>query len=131
MYKSKFNLFYEDGAATHTTTASMALLHWMLQDIPSSVPENPEVLVPYIGKPVQGPYDRLFLVNVIAAAERKFGDGPTIRSEFFSTDWYDQFQEDIDHTYLLKAIEDYEDTCFRILLWLENKKAFTLEVCNV
>lgn len=78
-----------------------------------------------VGAPVEGPYDRLFLVHIISVIERKYGISPDIPPELFSPEWYVSLPENIDHNFVLNALEEndpfvlfYERTCHEILQWL-------------
>lgn len=124
-----------DGSETYAATASMALLHWLFRERPKGLlPENPECFVLYqIGEPVEGPYDKLFLVHVVSCIERKYQVSPDVPEELLQSDWYSSLRKgiDYDHHFVLLALENddpivnyYERVCTEILQWLNANDEF-------
>lgn len=114
--------FITNGNKTIANRASMALMLWLYGNMPQwSLPENAKPLTIYqTGPSLDGPYDKLFFVNVVAAIERKYGSGPDVA--YYSDDFYNKYKDinfkDIpENTETLK----YEDDAVKILKWLSEK----------
>jgi len=124
----------EGGSTTYAATASMGLLLWLFRYRSSRpLPKNPECFVLYqVGEPVEGPYNQLFLVHVVACIERKYQASPNVPEELLSPDWYNNLPKiGANHEYVMSAIKEgdpfvefYERSCQDILHWLNVKDEF-------
>jgi len=119
----KINYLTNDGTEVFASTASMALMHWHMRNAPIAVSSGPGVRIS-IGNPIPGPYDELFLVNVIADIERNFGTAPQIARELFDKGWYTVLPNINDHRDISRLVDNehvvfYEMECLKLLHWLK------------
>lgn len=132
MFKPAGCFYYKtkDGSETVATTASHALLHWYMRTIPDlpGLPDPMPILeVVQTSAPHPGPYNPKFLLAVIGAIERTYGEAPEIAPELLDDEWYNNLPNGLsDHKTVVQArrngeptVVAYEEVCLFILKWLE------------
>jgi hypothetical protein len=142
------HLNYKDGSHTVAAIPSIALIHWYFSLTPRTEVPSEDVKVEYIagirteiGKPVTGPYDKLFLKNICDAIAVKFNVPDSqlprllVPSKFFSSFWYENLSGfNPEYRKVQEAIKEgnpdiieYEQVCQDILYYLALKNEFELE----
>lgn len=123
--------YYKDknGGETVARTASLALLHWYMRQVPNDPLPDPFPILEVIPtkQAMPGPYDRNFFTLVISIVERTYGTAPEIASEFHEAEWYNNLPNGLsDHKIVEQArrngdpkVVAYEEVCLSILKWLE------------